>query len=109
MKKFFDKISIWGCMLPFIIGGLFPIIMMFIGLWKICNGHLGYFLLNIVVIPFIILGGINVVRGIFMVMDEDSTKFDWKKDWKFSVYIIITFLGYIALFLAVALLPKWIN
>ena len=109
MKKFFDKLSNFGCMLPFIIGLLFPVVMAFVGLWKLCNGHLGYFMLNIIMIPFIILGGINIIRGIFAVIEEDGQKFDWKKDWKFSLYIIITFVGYFALFLAVALLPKWFN
>ncbi len=70
---------------------------------------LGQIILSIIIIPFAILGGINITRGIFAVIEEDGQKFDWKKDWKLSVYIIINFAGYIALFLAITLLPKWFN
>lgn len=63
-------------------------------------------LLTLIMFPFAILGGINFLRGAFAIMEEDGTKFDWKNGWKFTAYIIITFAGYFALFLAVAL---WIK
>lgn len=104
MKKFFEKYSYIGCCLPFIIGGIFPIIMMFIKLWEICNGHIGYFILNILMIPFIFLGGINIFRGFFEVLEKDGEKIDYKKNWKVSVYLLITIAGYAAFFSAIAVL-----
>ena len=63
-------------------------------------------LLKLIMTPFIILGVVNFLRGAFAIIEEDSTKFDWKNDWKLTAYIIITFAGYFAMFLAVAL---WIK
>ena len=107
MKKFFEKYSYIGCLLPFIIGGLFPIVMMFIGIWKACNGNIGYFILNILAIPFTIIGAINIFRGFCSVLEEDGEKFDYNKNWKLAIYLLITIGGYIALFLAIAQLIKW--
>ena len=106
MKKFFEKYSYIGCLLPFIIGGLFPIVMMFIGLWKACNSNIGYFILNILMIPFIVIGAINIVRGFLAILEKDEQKFKFKKYWHFVIYYLITIAGYFALFCAIAL---WIK
>ena len=100
MKKFFDKLSTWGCMLPFIIGGLFPIVMMFIGIWKACNGNVGTFILNVLSLPFALLGAINIIRGFCdVVLDKDSKHFD--KYWQFALYLIANIIGYTAICLII--------
>ena len=98
MKKLFDKLSNLGCMLPFILGALIPIVMMFIGLWKFSNGNIGLFILNLILIPLAFVGGINIFRGIGAVLEMDEEKFGHIiKGWKFYLYILIHFGGYFAL------------
>lgn len=106
MKKFFEKYSYIGCFLPFIIGGLFPIVMMFIKIWEVCNGNIGYFIMNVLAIPFIIIGAINIFRGFGAVLEKDEQNFGFKKYWHFVIYFIITIAGYFAIFLAIA---QWIK
>lgn len=102
MKKFFEKYSYIGCLLPFIIGGLFPIVMMFIGIWKACNGNIGMFIINSLAVPLLIIGIINIFRGFAAVLDKDADNFEPKKYWQFAVYFIITIAGYFAVALAIA-------
>lgn len=105
MKKLFEKYSYIGCLLPFVIGGLFPIVMMFIGIWKACNGNIGYFIINILAIPFALLGLINIIRGFCsVVLDNDSVKF--QKYWQFVLYLIANILGYIAIGLVIV---QWLK
>lgn len=99
-KKFFEKYSYIGCFLPFIIGALFLVVMMFIKLWKFSNGSTGLFILNLILIPLAFVGGINVFRGFFAVVEMDEEKFGYKiktDSWKFYVYMAITYGGYFAL------------
>lgn len=102
MKKFFEKYSHIGCLLPFIIGGLFPIVGMLVMIWKFCHGNIGYFLINALAVPFIFIGGINIIRGFCAVLEKDQTNFGFKKYWHFAIYFIITIIGYIAVGLAIA-------
>lgn len=102
MKKFLDKLSDIGCLLPFIIGGLIPIVGMIIGIWKFCNGNIGYFIINTLAVPFIFIGGINIIRGFGAVLDKDNQNFEFKKDWHAAIYFIINLIGYIAVALAIA-------
>ena len=105
MKKFFDKLSTYGCLLPFILGGLIPIVMMFIGIWKACNGNIGMFVLNVLAMPFALLGAINIVRGFCnVVMDKDSENFE--KYWTYTLYFIANIIGYAAIALAMV---QWIK
>lgn len=99
MKKFFEKFSYIGCFLPFIIGGLFPIVMMFIRIWKFSYGNIGLFLLNLILIPLAVIGGINIFRGIGAVLDMDEEKFGHKvkNGWRFNLYVAIHIGGYFAL------------
>lgn len=100
MKKFFEKYSYIGCLIPFIIGGLFPIVMMFIGIWKACNGNIGMFIVNVLSIPFAILGLINIIRGFCsVVMENDSERFE--KYWQFALYFMANIIGYAAIVLAI--------
>ena len=99
MKKFFDNLPIVGCLLPFIIGGLVSIVMMFTKLWGFSNGNVGLFILNLILIPLAIIGGINVFRGIGAVMEKDEEQFGHiiSEGWRFYLYILIHFGGYFAL------------
>lgn len=97
----FTNVWIIAFLVIILVVSLYPIIMLFIGLWGKCNGHLGYFLLNLIVIPFIFFGGTNFVRGACAVVEKDEKHFDTY--WKFVVYLIGTIIGYIALFHIVSL------
>ena len=101
MKKFFEKYSHLGCLIPFIIGGLFPIVGMFIGIWKFSEGNIELFILNLILIPFALIGAINIFRGFGAVVEKDEAKFGHKiktNSWKFYLYMLITYGGYFALF-----------
>ena len=104
MKKFFEKYSYIGCLSPFIFGALFPIVMMFIGIWKACHGNVIMFIINVLAIPFAILGGVNIVRGFFRVLELDEDKFN--KYWQFVLYFIANIAGYVAIFLSII---QWIK
>ena len=99
IKDFFDNLSIVGCLLPFIIGGIFPIVMMFIKLWEFSNGNISLFILNLILIPLAVIGGINVFRGVGAVMERDEEKFGHliNNNWKTGLYFIIHLGGYFAL------------
>ena len=75
MKKFFDRLSTLGCMLPFILGGLIPIVVMFIRLWNFSDNSIGLFILNLILIPLAFIGGINVFRGFGAVLEMDEEKY----------------------------------
>ena len=100
MKKFFDKLSPMGCMIPFALGGLVFIVVMFIRLWNFSQGNIGLFILNMMLIPLAFVGGINVLRGFGAVLEMDEAKFGHKvtKGWRFNLYIAIYIGGYLALF-----------
>ena len=98
IKKFFDNLSTLGCMLPLILGGLVPIVIMFVKLWKSSDGNIGLFILNLILIPLAIIGGINMFRGFCLVLEEADQKYDFKKDWHISIYLLIHIGGYLALF-----------
>jgi hypothetical protein len=102
MKKFFENFSHIGCLLPFILGGLLPIAGILIVAWKLCNGNIWRFIINILAIPFIFIGAINIFRGFFAILDKDAQNFEFKKYWHFAIYFIITIAGYVAIFLAIA-------
>ena len=98
-KVLADKLSTLGCMLPIILGCLIPLALMFVGVWKLSEGNIGLFFLNLVLLPLALVGGINVFRGIGAVIEMDEEKFGHKvkKGWRFYVYILIHFGGYFAL------------
>ena len=56
--------------------------------------------LNILAIPFAILGFINMARGFCSVMENDQHLFE--KEWKYGLYFVSTILGYIAIGLIIA-------
>ena len=98
MKKLFDKLSPYGCLLPFSLGGLIFIVVIFIRLWNFSDSNIGLFLLNLMLVPLAIIGGINIFRGIGAVLEKDEEKLGHiVKGWKFYLYILIHFGGYLAL------------
>ena len=107
-KNIFDKLSTLGCMIPVILGGLIPIALMFVGVWKLAEGNIGLFFLNLLLLPLALVGVINVFRGICAVLEKDQEKFgrNVKNNWKFYLYIVIHFGGYFAL---AYVLAKYIN
>ena len=102
MKNFFEKVSSLGCLLPFILGAVFPFVIMFIKVWDACNGNILSFIINIIAIPLVFIGGINIIRGFCKVLEKDTQNFDIKKYWHFAIYFIISIAGYIAVVLAIA-------
>lgn len=96
-KKFFDKLSTLGCMLPFILGGLVPVVVMFVGLWKFSDGNVGIFILNTITIPFAILGLVNMTRGFFKVIEDDEINLGINKYWQYALYFVANIIGYLAI------------
>ena len=52
----------------------------------------------ILLIPLAIIGAINVFRGFCAVLEKADEKYDFKKDWHVSIYLLIHIGGYLALF-----------
>ena len=72
---------------------VFPVIL------KIGGGSI---ITGILLFPFVILGCINIFRGIGAVLTMDENKFGHKiKGWKFYLYLVIHLGGYFALFYAI--------
>lgn len=101
MSKFSDRLSTLGCMLPIVLGGLIPIVMVFVGLWKFSEGNVGLFILNLIAIPLATLGFTNMVRGFFKVMEDDEINLGFNKSWQYTLYFIANIAGYIAIGLAI--------
>ena len=106
MKKFFENISYIGCLLPMIVGAVLPVVIMCIRIWGNNGGNIGSFVVNILILPFAIIGAINIVRGFFAVIEKDGEKFYGEKYWKVAVYMLITIAGYAAVFYEIA---QWIK
>lgn len=106
MKKFLDKLSTFGCMLPLIISCLVPVALIFIGIWKASNSNIKSFIFNLLAIPFVLIGVINIFRGFGAVLEKDEETLEFKKYWQYVIYFIVTIAGYVALFLGIA---QWIK
>lgn len=104
LSGFFSNIGVIVFLAIILLASLYPIIMMLVGLWRISNEHLGYFLLNLFSIPFILFGFFNFIRGSISVIEKDEEHFE--KYWKFVIYIIATIIGYVALYFAISLSLK---
>lgn len=105
MKKFLEKLSSVGCFLPLIIGAIVPVVILCIRIWDKCNGNIGCFLINLLILPFAVIGAISIVRGFFAIIEKDGEKFYGEK-WKAGIYLLITIAGYAAVFYAIA---QWID
>ena len=66
---------------------------------RIGNGSL---IAGIVIAPFVIIGAINIFRGVGAVLEMDWAKYGnkLKNNWKFGVYLLLHIGGYLALFYA---------
>lgn len=100
MKKLLFKIL---CYSPIAIAVLVYLIFWFNSfsdiILKIGNGSM---IAGILITPFVVIGAINVLRGIGYVLEVDAGKADHhynsKIGWQFYVYAIYHWGGYIALF-----------
>lgn len=106
MKKLFEKLSSVGCLLPLIICAVLPVVTVCVRLWEKCNGNIGCFLINLLILPFVVIGVINIGRGFFAVIEKDGVRFYGEKEWKVGLYLVITMAGYAAVFYAIT---QWIN
>lgn len=61
-------------------------------------------IVNILAIPFALLGLITIIRGCWSVIENDSHLFE--KQWKFNLYAIANYLGILALVLAIV---QWVK
>jgi hypothetical protein len=96
VKKFFSKFG-WYIFIAIII--LIPLSIMLleiISALRAIGG--GSIIKGIIVAPFALVGAINFFRGFCAVIERDAETYDFDKGWKGSVYLIITILGYAALF-----------
>lgn len=101
MKKFFKNILgyVFIALIIFI-----PLAIAFQNIYdvvlKIGRGSL---VAGIVLTPFVIIGVINIFRGIFAVLEMDEAKYGHKvgEGWKFSLYLLIHIGGYLAVFYAI--------
>ena len=97
MKKFFSNIASYVLIAVVI---LVPLAIYFYDVFlKIGRGSL---IAGIVITPFVIIGIINVIRGVGAVLEMDEAKYGHKlkKNWKFGVYLLLHIGGYLALFYA---------
>ena len=63
-------------------------------------------IINILAIPFAILGFVNIARGFCsVVMENDAGKF--KKYWQFALYVGANIIGYLAIALIIVQLIKF--
>lgn len=69
----------------------------FKGIWD-KSETTGMFILDIVKIPFAIFGGIQLFRGFWAIAEKDTANLGDREYWKGVLYIIVTFIGYVALF-----------
>lgn len=63
--------------------------------------------INILAIPFAILGIINMTRGFFKVMEDDEINLGIKKLWQFALYFSLNLVGYFAIALAIVQMVKF--
>ena len=109
-KKFWDTIGFWVLISPFVIipvasliiilchsSDVFDYIVEF--LTKIGGVH---WLVGLIIIPLAIVALVQVLRGAFLLLEVDADILrlnEKRKDWKGSLYCVINFLGYVALYI----------
>lgn len=106
-KNFFDNIGFWLLISPFII---IPIASVIFGIYYSFDNIVkfltkigsGYWLVGLIIVPFAIVAFIQMLRGAFLLLEVDADRFglnEKKQDWKGSLYLVINFLGYAALYI----------
>ena len=83
--------------IPIVISVLLAIVSAFVDVWEFSKGSIGLFLINLVAIPLAFVGGLKVVKGLYIVASEAVEKYNLTKDWQLSTYVVITFFEIIAL------------
>lgn len=111
VKKFFGKIldNIGFALLvsPFII---IPIASLIIGIYYSFDNIVqfltkigfGYWFVGLIIVPLSIGALVQMLRGTILLFEADANNLglnDKKQDWKASLYVVINFLGYAALYL----------
>lgn len=100
MKKFFSNIALYVLIAVVI---FIPVAIAFQELYDVfLTIGRGSLIAGIVITPFVIIGIINVIRGVGAVLEMDEEKYGHKlkKNWKFGVYLLLHIGGYLALFYA---------
>ena len=98
MKSFFSNI-IFYVILTIVV--LVPLAIAFHDIFdiilKIGSGSI---IAGMLLLPFAIIGGINVFRGFGAVLGMDESKYGHliKKNWQLAIYFILYIGGYLALF-----------
>lgn len=98
MKKLFSNVLFYGTIALVIIVPLTVFFHSTAGLIQALGN--GSFVLGLIVLPFVIIGGINVFRGFCAVLDKDDKKYNFKKNWQVSIYFLFHIGSYLALFYA---------
>lgn len=105
MKKFFKEYSWLLYLIPIalfvlVVIGVYVggIVDFFRAVWEFSNESIGMTVLNVLLIPFAILGGVNLFRGFFTILETDTEKLGIQKYWQFVVYFVMNVVGYFALF-----------
>ena len=85
------------CVIPWV---AIPLFIGITKMWQICNGDISKFIINLLAIPFIILGVITLFRGVgTVIFDKDQHLFD--KYWKYALYIIANMFALVSIALLI--------
>lgn len=106
-KNFFENIVFWLLLSPLII---IPVASIIFGIYHSFDPIVefltkigsGYWYVGLLIVPFAIIAFIQMIRGAFLLLEVDADIFglnEKKKDWKGSLYCVINFLGYAALYI----------
>lgn len=100
MKKFFSNIASYVLIAVVI---LVPLAIAFHEVYDVILAiGRGSLIAGIVITPFVIIGVINVIRGVGAVLEMNEAKYGnkLKNNWKFGFYALLHIGGYLALFYA---------
>ena len=104
MKRFFENLAIILIVVAVAVGLIALFWFTSSGFRSMCTDiGQGNSLVGVLLFPFALIGGIDVFRGFFAVTQEDERRFTGDKNaGKLYVYILIRFLGYLALIFAIS-------
>ena len=107
LKKFWDTIGFWLLISPLII---IPVASIIFGIYSSFDNIVnfltkigfGNWFVGLIIAPFSVVAIIQMLRGAFLLLEVDADRFglnEKKQDWKGSLYLVINFLGYVALYI----------
>lgn len=108
MKKFLGNVGFWALVAFLFI--IVPVVCVIIRIHSSFDNIVGFltrigsgnWFVGLLIVPFAALAIIQIIRGAISLSQTDADIFnlhDSKLDWKVSLYVIINFLGYAALFI----------